>query len=103
MAFLNSTISVPTWVWILTIGILIFASVEWRYTRDRWCAAAEELTKWQRLGKEYDHREFGRVLLLGFHPHDGALRIVEAYDENGDWRLEYVERSDLTFAGSDAP
>lgn len=50
--------------------------------------------------REYLHREWGRVLVLTSHTHDGALLIVErmaTIDPDGDeYVLDYCEASDLT-------
>ena len=50
------------------------------------------------LGSEHWHAQYGRVMLVGLYPHDGALRIVEvAVDDDvpldGHWRA--VEASEL--------
>lgn len=52
----------------------------------------------QWLGSEHWHAKFGRVMLVGFHPHDGALRIVmKAVDDDApeDSDLISVESGEL--------
>lgn len=103
MDWLTAPVTADLWVWLLMIGSILAASVEWRYTCDRWEDSERELTKWRALGKEYNHPQYGRVILIGFHPWDGACRIVEVTDEHGNDHLVYVERSELTVAGTEAP
>ena len=45
-------------------------------------------------GNQYMHRRFGVVTLMGNHPHDGALYIVELNEEN-EFRFEGCKASDL--------
>lgn len=49
---------------------------------------------------EYMHRTWGRVLLIGCHPHDGAYLIIERMatidPDDDDHVLDYCEASDLT-------
>jgi hypothetical protein len=57
---------------------------------------------------EYQHREWGRVLVLGCHTFDGACLIIERMEttdpDDDDLVLDTCEASDLTPAeGSEWP
>ena len=51
-------------------------------------------------GKEYQHRDWGRVLVVGWHPHDGALLVVERRPttdpEDDELMFDGCEASDLS-------
>lgn len=57
---------------------------------------------------EYTHRTWGRVLLIGCHPHDGACLIIERQEttdpDDDDHVLDTCEASDLELVeGSEWP
>lgn len=59
-------------------------------------------------GAEFIHKELGRVMLIGVHPHDGACFVVEGMstiDPDDDDQAFYTcERHDLTpVEGSEWP
>lgn len=51
-------------------------------------------------GKEYMHKEWGRVMVISSHPHDGACLIIERMETTDpdcdDLTLDTCESSDLT-------
>lgn len=52
------------------------------------------------MSTEYTHPVWGRVLLIGCHPHDGALLIVQRQEttdsDDDDHVFDSCESSDLT-------
>jgi hypothetical protein len=49
-----------------------------------------------KIGKEYNHKKYGNVTLVGVHPHDGATLIIERDLDEYEDPLTICEGSHLT-------